>query len=117
MKTCRLCHKEKDLEEFHRRGSGRRNECKECKSKYFKKRKRVNDGHFSVYYLPEHHYVGMTNSIKNRMIEHRSKNNRFTDGYEIIATFDKAVDAHLMETKLHTMGYYGFYYKTFDKKK
>lgn len=116
MRQCRICGDKKPLSEYHRRGAGHRTECKLCKSTYFKK-KRFHDGHFTVYYLPEHHYVGMTNALRNRLQEHRSRKGRFTDGYEIIATFDRAVDAHLMETALHAMGYNGFYYKTFDKKK
>jgi predicted GIY-YIG superfamily endonuclease len=85
--------------------------CKRCrKSRGHSKKVRHHDGHFTVYYLPEHHYIGMTNALKNRLQEHRSKNGRITDGYEIVATFDRAVDAHLMETKLHAMGYDGFHY-------
>jgi len=53
----------------------------------------------------------MTNALKNRMQEHRSKGNKITQGFEVIATFDRAVDCHLMETKLHAMGYEGFNYK------
>ncbi len=110
MKKCRICNQYKSLDDFHRRGKGRRTECKVCKSKHFKK-KRVKDGHYSLYYIPEHHYVGMTNSLRGRMNEHRSKGKKITDGYEVIATFKRAVDCHLMETQLHAMGYYGFYYK------
>ena len=79
--------------------------------RYTRKRERINDGHYSVYYLPEHHYVGMTNCVYIRMQEHRLKNKRFTEGYEIIGVYKNAVDAHLTETFLHSMGYKGFYYK------
>ena len=48
--------------------------------------------------------------MKNRMQEHRRKG-KFTNGYEIVASFDSAIEAHYIETKLHLLGYNGFYYK------
>jgi hypothetical protein len=118
MKACSNCGITKPLTDYHRLRDKRRAMCKMCrKSRGHYRKTRYHDGHFTVYYLPEHHYVGMTNALRNRLQEHRSRKGRFTEGYEIIATFERAVDAHLMETKLHAMGYNGFYYKTFDKKK
>ena len=112
MKTCRICKVCKDESNFHRRGDGYRTECRSCKSVIDSKRKRrVRDGFYSVYYLPEHHYIGMTNCVKNRMQEHRRKNGKFTIDYEIVGTYNTAVEAHLTETALHCMGYKGFNYK------
>tara|TARA_R110000764_G_scaffold10253_4_gene31635 strand:- start:793 stop:1140 length:348 start_codon:yes stop_codon:yes gene_type:complete len=112
MKECSTCKQTKPLTEYHRKGDSHRAECRQCrKDKGHHKSIRHRDGHFSVYYLPEHHYVGMTNAMKHRMTEHRSKNNRFTRGYEVIAVFEEAVEAHLFETRLHAMGYNGFNYK------
>lgn len=112
MKACIWCSKVKPLNDFHRKGDGHRNGCKQCrKDRGHFKHKRFKDGHYSVYYLPEHHYVGMTNSMRARMQEHRSKHKRITDGYEIIGTYERAVDAHVTESMLHSMGYYGFHYK------
>ena len=65
------------------------------------------DGFYSVYYLPEEHYVGYTNRFKQRLAEHRSKKNRITEGATVIAKFESA-DAHLFETRLHQRGYLGF---------
>lgn len=111
MKACSNCGITKPFTEYHKNGNKYRSMCKRCrKSRGHSKKVRHHDGHFTVYYLPEHHYIGMTNALKNRLQEHRSKNGRITDGYEIVATFDRAVDAHLMETKLHAMGYDGFHY-------
>lgn len=110
MKTCRICNESKTIDSFHRRGQGHRTECKKCKSKIDSKRTRMPDGFYSVYYLPEHHYVGMTNSMKNRMQEHKHKG-KITDGYEVVAQFGSAIEAHLAETMLHAIGYNGFYYK------
>tara|TARA_R110002167_G_scaffold117955_3_gene294209 strand:+ start:3347 stop:3694 length:348 start_codon:yes stop_codon:yes gene_type:complete len=112
MKECSTCKQTKPLTEYHRKGDGRVKMCKKCrKDRGHHKSKRFKDGHYSVYYLPEHHYVGMTNSVRLRMIEHRSKNNRLTDNYEVIAVFKEAVEAHLFETRLHALGYNGFNYK------
>lgn len=60
-----------------------------------------------VYYLPEHHYIGMTNNISYRMRKHKTDGN-ITEGYEILAYFERGVDAHYFETLLHMRGYNGF---------
>ena len=110
MKLCRICKACKPLSSFHKRGDGHRTECKKCKSVIDSKRRRIPDGFYSVYYLPEHHYIGMTNCIKNRMQEHRRKG-KFTNGYEIVGKFNSPIEAHYIETKLHLLGYNGFNYK------
>ena len=61
-----------------------------------------------VYYLPEHHYVGVTNCLYNRLNNHRSFHNRVTEGYEIIYTAKYAVEARAVERYMHyEMGYNG----------
>ena len=118
MRICSTCHKEKPLSKYHRNGDKHVRMCKQCrKDRGHGLRERYRDGHYTVYYLPEHHYVGMTNALKNRLQEHRSKNNRLTDGVEIIGIYEKAVEAHITETMLHAMGYNGFYYKGEKKNK
>ena len=67
----------------------------------------TKDGYYYLYYLPEHHYVGVTNWVHDRMYKHR-RAGRITEGYEVIAKFERAVDAHLLETLLHQRGYLGF---------
>lgn len=116
MKTCRICNESKSIDSFHRRGNGRRTECKSCKSVIDSGRRRLRDDFYSVYYLPEHHYVGMTNSMKYRMQEHKYKG-KFIDNYEVVGSYSTAVEAHLTETMLHAMGYNGFYYKGQKKNK
>jgi hypothetical protein len=112
MQECVWCKESKPFTEFHRKGDGYRAGCKKCrKDRGHFKTKRFWDGYYTVYYLPEHHYVGMTNALRNRLREHRSRNKRITEGYEIIGVYERAVDAHLTETVLHAMGYNGFYYK------
>ena len=51
----------------------------------------------------------MTNSIKDTIFRHR-KRGKITEGLEVIAKFERAVDAHVLETKFHQRGYNGFYY-------
>ena len=70
--------------------------------------KHTGKGHY-VYYLPEEHYVGKTNYLKRRMHQHR-KNGKCTEGMEIVACFERSVDAHWMETMLHQRGYLGYRY-------
>ena len=83
--------------------------------KYYDKNKLKNpdvyklkkDNLYSVYYLPEEHYVGYTNRLSQRISEHKSRG-RFIDGYEILAKFECMYDAHIFETRLHKRGYNGF---------
>ena len=65
------------------------------------------DGYTYVYYLPEEHYVGITNDVVRRMRVHRHKG-KIVDDYEIIARFERAVDAHSLETMFHQRNYNGF---------
>ncbi|MFY8248233.1 MAG: hypothetical protein ACOVJ5_00850 [Gloeomargaritales cyanobacterium] len=66
------------------------------------------DGYFYVYYLPEEHYVGMTNHV-HRRIKYHDYCGKIVDNYEILARFKRQVDAHLFETKLHALDYNGFF--------
>jgi hypothetical protein len=127
MKVCSRCKQSKDYSEFHKHSRGKdgyKPACKVCRNKDYKESDSYKEmlvklkekyseavektGGYAVYYLPEHHYVGMTNNIDNRMMLHRSHNKRITDGYEIIGVYSTAIEAHLVETTLHLMGYYGF---------
>jgi predicted GIY-YIG superfamily endonuclease len=59
--------------------------------------------------LPEEHYAGMTKDLLRRISSHK-KLGKIVDGYEIVGQFENPKLAHLMETKLHIMGYNGFQY-------
>ena len=63
---------------------------------------------FHVYYLPEEHYIGVTNDLPSRMSRHRRKYNRHTDNMELLASFERRVDAAWFEVMLHQRGYNGF---------
>jgi hypothetical protein len=116
---CSKCKRVKRKSLFYKdrsRNSGVSSYCKSCKKKNDSKRTgkygdRDTDGRFiyTVYYLPEHHYVGMTKDVECRIRDHNKKG-KITDGYEIIARFKDPKLAHLMETRLHIMGYNGFHY-------
>jgi hypothetical protein len=72
------------------------------------------DGYFYVYYLPEEHYVGMTNNV-HRRIKYHDYSGKIVDNYEILARFKRQVDAHLFETILHTLDYNGFFVGNYNK--
>ena len=62
---------------------------------------------YSVYYIPEEHYVGMSKNVYSRMIKHKHLG-KIIDGYEVLQSFENPIAAHLMETQLHLMGYHGY---------
>ena len=63
-----------------------------------------------VYYLPQHHYVGVTDCLCNRLSNHRSFHKRITEGYEIIYNAKDMTEARAVERYMHyEMGYNGRY--------
>ena len=62
---------------------------------------------YSVYYIPEEHYVGMSKNVYSRMIKHKHLG-KIIDDYEVLQSFENPIEAHLMETRLHLMGYNGY---------
>lgn len=79
---------------------------KSDKEYYAKKLAKTKDGYYSVYYIPEEHYIGVSNQVKKRMWNHSSKG-LITEGWEIIARFERLVDAHWFEVLFHQRGYNG----------
>ena len=71
---------------------------------YFNRKK---DGYHYVYYLPEEHYVGVTDNVKYRMYSHKSNFSRYTKDVEIVYRHTCRKEAELVESKLHSMGYQG----------
>lgn len=67
------------------------------------------DGFWSVYYLPEEHYVGISCEPENRIYRHGYYQNKITEGWEILGKFEREVDAHWFETMLHMRGYNGYH--------
>ena len=113
MKICSKCKEEKDLKLFptdKRKKDGRQSSCRKCHTiQNSKSRRKAKSKFFLLYYLPEEHYIGITNHINTRMSDHR-KVGKITEGYEVIAKFERAVDAHHLETLFHMRNYNGFRY-------
>ena len=131
MKNCNKCNTVKPLDGFNkhpRTSDGVDTVCKVCKRAYaksyrvknpdkvknnnrrFREKYLSETNGYAVYYLPEEHYVGFTNNIRTRMVDHRKKN-RSTIGYEILCICESPIDAHLYETMFHQRGYNGFQHK------
>jgi len=92
---------------------------KEKKKAYYKanKEKRIaqmkvnqdskKDGYYTVYYLKEEHYAGMTNNLTYRLNNHKSHYNRHIEDVEIIGKYKTKAEATRVEAALHLMGYLG----------
>jgi hypothetical protein len=63
--------------------------------------------HTTVYLLPDHNYVGITNTPYYRMIVHRNDYKRNTDNWIEIARYSNREDALKHEALLHSQGYAG----------
>lgn len=75
---------------------------------YHKKyRAAQKDGLYTVYYLKEEHYVGMTTILQKRLNTHKSHYNRHIKDVEIIGKYQTKVGAARVEAALHSMGYLG----------
>ena len=61
---------------------------------------------YTVYYLPEEHYIGITNQLKIRM-QNQRLNGKITDGYEVVMKVETKREALDIESKLHKLGYNG----------
>ncbi len=76
------------------------------KAKNKEYRKSEIDGHYTVYYLPEEHYIGVTTRLKRRMYSHKN-NKRHVLDCEIVATFTTKKEAYICERYMHSIGYNG----------
>ena len=130
MKLCKICGKEKPLSEFSIIKKKYPNSyCRPCdairyketRTKYYNKRYATTNGkaHYKkyyyslkdglhyVYYLPEEHYIGVTDCISKRIAVHKHKFNRYVDNIEIVYKTPCRKEAELVESKLHSLGYQG----------
>ncbi len=107
MRKCKICNETKPLEDFPKRGHLRRHKCKPCYSEYISGYVDNNKDGYRVYYLPEEHYVGMTGKHMGHRLYNHKKKGRITEGCEILAIFERAVDALWFEVMLHQRGYHG----------
>ena len=112
-KVCRVCSKEKEIKDFGTRYGVPTNRCKPCKYKMnnaWRKQKNDKNRQYYVYYLPEHHYIGFTYNIKERMYEHKNKG-KIIEGYEIMGPYKHPAAALMVEAAFNLHGYYGCNYK------
>jgi predicted GIY-YIG superfamily endonuclease len=65
------------------------------------------DGYYTVYYLKEEHYAGMTNNLTYRLNNHKSHHNRHIEDVEIIGKYETKEEATRVEAALHSMGHLG----------
>tara|TARA_R110000782_G_scaffold14811_3_gene43921 strand:- start:167 stop:586 length:420 start_codon:yes stop_codon:yes gene_type:complete len=65
------------------------------------------DGYYTVYYLKEEHYAGMTSSLTIRLKEHKNEYKRHVEDVEIIGKYETKEEASRVEAELHSMGYLG----------
>lgn len=120
MKTCKRCNEEKSVDDFYLNTNSetRRSICKKCyvdnnkKTNSVNNPKRVNyteDGEllFTLYYIPQHHYVGCcVKKPHYRMLDHSHKGKN-TEGWEIIHQSTDLKEISDMEELLHSTGYNG----------
>ena len=65
------------------------------------------DGLYTVYYLKEEHYAGMTSNLSYRLSNHKTMKNRHIEDVEIIGKYKNKKEASRVEAALHSMGYNG----------
>ncbi len=92
--------------------TGRPRTRKGTRAEYMKEyMKNKKDSCYTVYYLPEEHYVGYTNRYQYRLTEHKYKG-RNVEGAKVLSVWDNPYDAHIHETQLHKIGCFGFNQRT-----
>ena len=118
-KTCKTCGIELDV---NRLKKDRRLLCKDCNNSRILKfvnnqnNKRAKSNKYYMYYLPEEHYIGITNYPKNRKAQHSSKG-KITEGMEIVAEYNNPKLLVLHEALMHYIGYNGSAYDKMLKSK
>ena len=65
----------------------------------------IND-FYTMYYIPQHHYIGITNQPITRLRNH-STEGRITTDWEVVSTFKTKREALDAEKYMHSIGYCG----------
>ena len=76
------------------------------KKRVGKYKQSLKDSFYTIYYLSEEHYVGVTNQPKIRMQNHKINKNHVLD-YEVITTVKTRREALDIESFLHKLNYNG----------
>ena len=69
-------------------------------------REGLKDNHYTLYYLKEEHYIGVTNQSRFRLLNHK-KNGKHILDYEVISLFKTKKEALAVERYMHSIGYNG----------
>tara|TARA_R100000541_G_C1832002_1_gene74303 strand:+ start:42 stop:398 length:357 start_codon:yes stop_codon:yes gene_type:complete len=76
------------------------------KAKVLSYKQTLKDNFYTVYYLKEEHYIGITNQPKIRMQGQKSNGKHILD-YEVVTTVKTKRQALDIESLLHKMNYNG----------
>ena len=96
----RLTHKQASLKKYYLANKER------FKLSNEKRRVENTDSFYTLYYLPEEHYIGVTNQPRLRVFNHKHSG-RHTLDLEVVCTFSNKKDALLCERLFHSIGYNG----------
>ena len=111
-KSCNLCNIDLPITSFNKSLSnkgGLKTRCKSCQRIENKKYDESKLGlleYYIVYYIPNEHYVGITNQPKARM-KHHEKNGKNIDGWRVLFCSSDRHQARLIENRFHDMGFEG----------
>lgn len=111
-KVCTNCNIVKSLKDFavkkDNKSTGRAARCKECQNIYLAKWRAADVlDYYMVYYLPEEHYVGITNQPKQRMSDHASHHGRNIEGWKVLYCCKDKYEARIIENRFHDIGFNG----------
>ena len=84
----------------------RKNNPEAVKAMDARKKAKAKSKEYSLYYLPEDHYIGVTNQLSLRLVNHKRKSKHIL-GYEIVSVFKTKKEALRTERYLHSIGYNG----------
>ena len=76
------------------------------KSKVLSYKQTLKDDFYTVYYLKEEHYIGVTNQPKIRM-QNQKRNGKHVLDYEVVTTVKTKREALDIESLLHKLNYNG----------
>ena len=76
------------------------------KSKVLSYKQTLKDDFYTVYYLKEEHYIGITNQPKIRM-QNQKRNGKHVLDYEVVTTVKTKREALDIESLLHKLNYNG----------
>jgi hypothetical protein len=105
-RECKICNVTKKITEFHKSAKekdGHRFKCKVCAKKDAAKRfklKRLD--YYLLYYIPSHHYIGITNEPTSRFNYHKRTGKEIED-IKILYTCESRKDIKYMEAMFQSV--------------